>query len=125
MFFTIMCFSFQINIETLSNKNGIIKTIVETPKYNICDFLRNVKKKDNSILNMITKQFINAVKPPVTSCPVVKGKFLFKNFYLDGSKFPSMTPPGLYFVYFNILTMEDGVHILIIKLGFDIKIDRI
>lgn len=117
--------SFQVNIEALSKKNGQLKTIVKTPNYNVCDVFRDAKKKENSLLNMITKQLIDSVRPPVTNCPLRKGKVLLTNFHLDGSKIPSVIPSGLYYIYFHVLTIEDGVKVHVIKPGFDIKIKRI
>lgn len=98
---------------------------MKTPSYDLCGFLRNLQKKETTIVHLISKQLIKSVKLPVTRCPIPKGRISLKNFRLDGSKIPTMVPSGLYYVYYNVLTMDKGVKVVILREGFDIKVERI
>lgn len=98
---------------------------MKTPSYDLCGFLTNLQKKESSIVHLISKQLIKSVKLPVTRCPIPKGRISLKNFRLDGSKIPTMVPSGLYYIYYNVLTIDKGVKIVILREGFDIKVERI
>lgn len=102
-----------------------MKLITKTPNYDLCGFLKNLQRKDSTIVHLISKQLIKSVKLPVTSCPIPKGRISLKNFRLDGSKIPTMVPSGFYYIFYNVLTIDKGVKIVILKEGFDIKVERL
>lgn len=97
---------------------------MKSPNYDLCGFLRNLQKKESSIIHLISKQLLKSVKLPVTTCPIPKGRVSLRNFRFDGSKIPSMVPSGLYYIYYNVLTIDNGVKIVILREGFDIKVER-
>lgn len=101
-----------------------MKKILQTPDYNMCNISRIVKGKENSVIQNVLQQLVKSVNIPV-SCPFRKGRIIFKNFFFDGSRLSSMIPSGLYLSNANLLTMEQGVKILIFRVASGLKVETL
>lgn len=99
--------------------------IGKTPDYNLCNIIKLAKRKENSIVQTIFKQLVETVNISNISCPIRKGRIIFKNFHLDGSRLPSFIPSGQYYTFCNMLTIENGVKIVIFSVGTGVKFESL
>lgn len=90
----------------------------------MCNVLSLVNRKENSLIKIVISQMLRSMDRAI-DCPIRKGRVAFKNFHVDGSQLPSLIPSGLYYAYLNFLTTENGVKIIILKAGFDVKVESL
>lgn len=94
---------------------------MKTPPFDYCQYMKRAKK-GNSIVEMVADQILKTSTLPTDGCPIPAGKYFVNGFKLDGSKFASFVPPGIYVAYYYLSIMKNKVKVIILCLKIKLEI---
>ncbi|XP_031636950.1 uncharacterized protein LOC116349583 [Contarinia nasturtii] len=87
--------------------------LIKTGRINLCDFFKNPNREP--FLKVLISN-LGKYGRMMFDCPVKKGKYYLKDFYMEASALPSFTPPGDYRIDFTVSRKEKDAYVQIYRM---------
>lgn len=97
---------------------------MRTSNYDYCSFAKRARR-GNSIFELMYKNIMKFSNFPEKGCPFPADKYFIKEFKFDGSKLTSLLPSGIYFIYFNTMTLQNNIKVSYLQGSLEIKIEKL